>query len=183
MNILLPTSLKEQPFSWLDTNYLPDSVSERIEIYLGEEEGGSSALLLMFNRLFYELSDDLLIYNKSWWAFCIDTWDINSNQFIFETEAFSNETKSYLRLLRNSNLDKDFEGCCKCTNWDLFLSIVLECLLKHIAPYSPLFLNLGEEFAFYFHHSGSIGLYYKSENPVVERIVTRASALYDIKRF
>lgn len=183
MNILLPTKFREQPLEWLDIDYLPNSESNRMEIHLTKHEVMTSDLLLMFNRLFYNQSDDLLIYNINWWAFCVDTWDINSDLYLIDAERLTNETHNYLELLRKSNIEIDFSGCCKCSDWDFFLRIILDCLLTNTAPYSPFFIDLEHQFAFYFHHTGSIGLYYKYKSQVVCDIISKAAIFYEVKHF
>jgi hypothetical protein len=61
------------------------------------------------------------------------------------------------------------------------LLIILKCIVSHQAPYSPIFYDEVNDFFFYFHHSGSIGLYYKIENETIKNILENASDEYDIK--
>ncbi|HBF19170.1 MAG TPA: hypothetical protein DDW81_03675, partial [Cryomorphaceae bacterium] len=61
-----------------------------------------------------------------------------------------------------------------CENWDKFLYIALHCIMSHNAPYSMMFYEPKNEFVFYFHHSGSLGIYYKELNNGVKSIINKA---------
>ena len=79
----------------------------------------------------------------------------------------SKETVSYLHILQDSNIAKGYSGCCVCNDWDTYLSVALDCIMKGIAPYGNFIYNSKEQFFFYFHHTGSIGLYYENETPSI----------------
>src|ERR1041385_696762 len=96
------------------------------------------------------------------------------NEYNYELEGKSQETKSYLTLLIDSKVEFDYAGLCICKDWDSLLSVVISCIINHKAPFSPLFYNLEGEFVFYFHHTGSIGLLYKAENDTVREILHNA---------
>ena len=62
------------PFSWVDVDYYPNSNGEKVEIYL-RNGNGVSELILMFYTLFSKVKADIMIYNSSWWDYCLDTWE------------------------------------------------------------------------------------------------------------
>src|SRR5690606_5286818 len=146
----------------------------RKEIDLKTENNLLEYLAMLFYLLFGKFKDKLIIANGQWGDFCLDTWDPNTNEYNYEFDGKSEETKSYLKLLIDSNLEFDYSGLCICKDWHRFLSVVLSCIINHKAPFSPLFYNLEEEFVFYFHHTGSIGLLYKADNDVVKEILDYA---------
>jgi hypothetical protein len=74
-------------------------------------------------------------------------------------------------MLRNSNVEFQYAGFCTCKNWDEFLPVILSCVLNHKAPFSPLFYDIDEEFVFYFHHTGGVGLLYKTETTAIKKII------------
>ncbi len=172
--------INDFPFSWINTEYLPDSKCFKKEIYT-ENENINDELMLLFYSLFRDDKSNILIYNESWWDFCIDTWNPNNEDYNYSIEGKSTETKSYINMLNNSNIGQGFSGVCSCDDWDSFLSIILNCLISHQAPYSPLFFNKSEEYFFYFHHTGSIGFYYKNETAIVKNILEKANDDYLIK--
>lgn len=168
------------PPDWININYLPDSKARRIEIYLANKEGLLEGLILMFHFLFRDSKSSIIIYNNSWWDFCLDTWDHIEDKYDYELEGKSKESKEYLIMLKESAIENEYQGVCYCENWDRFLSVVLACILTHQAPYSPIFYEKKNEFFFYFHHTGSIGFYYKSENEVVSKILRIAEEEYEL---
>jgi hypothetical protein len=111
------------------------------------------------------------VYNKSWWDFCLDTWNIDTDEYNYELKNKSEESLAYIELLIASGIYTGYSGCCKCNDWGSFLPIILDCVTSHIAPYSPRFCDVENEFFFYFHHTGSIGLYYKKDNDVIKGIL------------
>jgi hypothetical protein len=168
------------PFSWVDVDYYPNSNGEKVEIYL-RNGNGVSELILMFYTLFSKVKADIMIYNSSWWDYCLDTWDHNKDEYDYSAFNKSEETIRYLGLLEESSIDIGYSGSCRCLNWDRFLSVSLRCLLNHIAPFSPLFYSEDNNFFFYFHHTGSIGFYYKNQYNIVQDILQKANLEYDIK--
>ncbi|MBL7813949.1 MAG: hypothetical protein JNL70_03000 [Saprospiraceae bacterium] len=174
------------PFDWVNLDYLPDSKGQKIEIYLLEREQFFNGLILMFYILFGNTKNNIKIYNNSWWDFCLDTWNHNEDSYSYELEGKTQESKDYLTMLIKSDIEKGYSGICMCENWEKFLSIILACILTHQAPYSPVFYDKDNNFFFYFHHTGSIGLYYKSENDNIHKILNIAKEEYELvsnKRF
>lgn len=181
MQILKKTYKTAFPFKWADLDYYPDSNAKKIEIYLSGADDLVAGLNLLFHTLFKNLTQEIIIYEKAWWGFCLDTWNINTDEYDYRIEGKSEEIKEYLQMLNDSEIKVDYSGSCECTNWDIYLPIVLRCLISHQAPYSPLFYNEANNFFFYFHHTGSLGLYYQPNNEVVEQIIDIASKQYELK--
>lgn len=151
----------EFPMKWVNRDYFPDSKGYKLEIYLEDTSNLLQELILMFYSLFGNLKKEIFIYDKSYWDFCLETWNINSEKYDYTLEGKSKDVKKYLMMLEGSNIDKEYSGSCKCLNWDAYLPIVLNCIINQKAPCSPIYYNLENEFFFYFHHTGSIGFYYK----------------------
>ena len=181
MNIISSTSNEEFPLKWADLKYFPASKAQKCEIYLKEYTDTIGGLITLFDNLFGTLKEEITIYNSSWWDFCLDTWDPNKDQYDY-TASFDNKSKqsiNYIRMLQESNIKIGYTGNCKCNNWNKFLEIILECIISHQAPYSPIFYSEEHNFFFYFHHSGSIGLYFK-DSELVNNILDIAQNNYDI---
>lgn len=170
MSVLTKTYDLSIPFDWVDTNHLPDSISQRMEVYLKGKQSINS-LKLLFTELFYEFEKELIIYDKSWGNFCLDTWNIKSDEYDYSLYNKSLETMRYLKMLDDSAVEVNYSGCCICNDWDLFLDITLNCVVNHIAPFGHLIFHKTGELFFYFHHSYSIGIYYKEENEVVLKLL------------
>lgn len=132
----------------------------------------------MFYTLFQGIKNDIKVYNHSWWDFCLDTWNPNADEYDYELKGKSSETKDYLIMLTESSIEHGYSGTCSCNNWDKFLVIALACVVTHQAPYSPIFYNEKNDFFFYFHHTGSIGFYYKVRNETVAKILAIAKHKY-----
>jgi len=177
MQILEKTTDNELPFEWLDLTGLRSSNSLRKEIYLDDKGNPAEELKRFFFSCFGNLKEDIVISNSRWGYFCLDIWNINDDTYDFSAENSSHETNQYLKMLLDSGIDTEYEGLCICNDWENFLSIVLPAIVNHIAPYSPYFLNKKNEYMFYFHHTNSIGIYYKSENKAIQDIFKKASAL------
>ena len=154
MKILEKDANKKFPFDWVNLDYLPESNGGKREIYLQDNVNITEGLIFMFYLLFRSTKNNIQIYNSSWWDFCLDTWDSNK----------ADETKDYLKILYESHIEYGYSGSCNCFNWDRFLHVTLRCIITHKAPYSPIFYEDRNDFFFYFHHSGSIGIYYKNNN-------------------
>lgn len=165
-------------FSWINYDSYSDSNASKFEIYCKGAEKNAQSLIDLFKHLFDGKFSDLVIGQPSlemeWGQFCIDTWDFENNLSDYSFEEKSIETIDYLDLLLESKIEFDYKGFCKCNDWTNFLSIVLECILNHKAPYSLLFYNSKEGYFFYFHHTFSLGLYYKELNHTIENILQRA---------
>ncbi len=172
---ILITTTENFPFDWANLESYRDSFACRKEIYLKEDDNVIENLIFLFHYLFQSHEKEMVIYNKSWWDFCLDTWDVNKEEYNYDVEGKSLETQEYFKILGDSKIQIGYSGCCKCSNLDKFLSVILKCIINHIAPYSPLFCAIEDEFFFYFHHTGSIGVYYKSENQSIKSILSKAS--------
>lgn len=181
MTGILRVENKDFPFEWANLNSYRESRSYRKEIYLKDYNSTSEGLLGLFNFLFGNRKRLLLIYSKSWWDFCLDTWDFNSDSYNYHLKGKSPETKEYLKILKTSNIPLNYSGCCTCVDWDKFLLVILECIITHRAPYSPLFCDAQAEYFFYFHHTGSIGIYFKNDNHEVKQILSKAYEEYTVE--
>lgn len=180
MNSIKKTNNQNFPFEWVNIENLQESNAEKKEIYLIEHENICEDLILLFYSLFGSLKDNILIYNSSWWDFCLDTWNPNKEESDYGIESKSEESINYLKLLENAKIETGYSGSCKCMNWDTFLPIILRCIVNQQAPYSPIFYNEENDFLFYFHYSGSIGFYYYKKNEVVEQIIKTAQIEYNV---
>lgn len=169
------------PFDWLDLDYLPNSDGYRVEIYLRDSMDIEADLISMFNRLFRLYKERLKIYNSSWWDFCLDTWNIHDESYNYDFYGKSQNSQSYLQILSESKIEIGYSGICKCNNWDQFLAVILKCILSNEAPYSPFIFDELNEFVFYFHGTGSIGLLYKGKNDDVSRLLKNEDYLYVVK--
>ena len=178
MSTLQKKESQKFPFSWVRLEYLPDSEGSKREIYLTKENLSFTDLVDMFHYLFKDFEDELLIYNFSWWDFCLDTWNPNTNEYDYTNKSF--ETQQYLNMLIDSNIEIGYAKSCKCLDWNYFLPIILNCIIKNIAPYSPIFYSKNKNFFFYFHSTFSIGFYYKEESEFVDRILDSASLKYNL---
>ncbi|MFV8282560.1 hypothetical protein ACNKXS_13505 [Christiangramia marina] len=169
------------PMNWVDLEFYPDSMGYKKEIYLPCKRIATNELIVLFHDLFGKIENDILVYNKSWWDFCLDSWDPINNKNNYENLDKSIETQNYLNLLRNSNIEIGFSGSCACSDWDKFLKIILECIIRHIAPFSPVLYNESNQLFFYFHHTGSIGLYYKEKNNFINELLLKSEFKYLLK--
>ncbi len=174
-------NIKNFPLKWVNLDSLTDSDGYKIEIYLIENDNLVKGLITMFHTLFKTVKNRVKIYDLSWWDFCLDTWNPNLDKYDYELEGKSDETKSYLRMLKESSIELAYSGICRCNDWDKFLKIVLNCIVNHTAPYSPIFYDDENNFFFYFHHTGSIGFYYEKQNEVVGKILNIAKEEYDVR--
>lgn len=162
---------KDFPLKWVNLDFLPDSSGKKVEIYLSQKDHLSQELILMFYLLFNYVKDNIEIYNPSWWDFCMDTWNYAEDKYDYSLDSKTEESRKYLIMLRESDIEIGYSGICNCNDWDKFLSIILDCIMTHQAPYSPIFYDEKNDFFFYFHHSGSMGFYYYSENEIISKIL------------
>ncbi|HLV39854.1 hypothetical protein [Xanthomarina sp.] len=169
------------PLTWANLDSYTESKGHKNEIYLINNDNLIEGLILMFYTLFRSIKSDIRLYDPSWWDCCLDTWDPDEDKYDYELEGKSDETKDYLIMLRESSIEIGYSGICKCNDWNKFLSIILTCIVTHIAPYSPVFYDEENDFFFYFHHSGSIGFYYKERNEIVEKILSISKDEYDVR--
>lgn len=162
-------------FDWLDFDYLPDSKGFKFEIYPKESKNLIEESISFFYSLLGDLLNELLIrpfgVNVAWGNYCIDVWDIEKDTYNYSPLNKDEPTASYLSMLIDNNIEADYEGFCKCICWEKFLPIVLQCLMGNVAPYSLMFYEPENKFVFYFHQTGSFGIYYKELNTAVKRIL------------
>ncbi len=173
-------------FMWIDNSFLPNSNSAKVELTpLNDQIEKRERLIKLFYDLFGDSVDNLYISQfpkGKWGEFCIDTIRIDSPNE--KNEDISPESFEYLLLLLNSNIHFDYEGYCSCENWTKFLSIILDCIILHLAPYSPMIFDSKTKMAFYFHHTGSIGVYYELENNYIDGIISKAEKnSYEVKKY
>lgn len=181
MKILKQIQENKFPIKWANLDYLPNSEAKRVEIYLTDQVKPVEGLLLMFQSLFKNLEDKILIYEKLWWDFCLDTWNPITDQYDYGLNGKSEETKDYLLMLKRAEIPLDYSGSCECFDWNSYLSVILKCIISHRAPYSPILYNEENGFLFYFHHSGSIGIYYRDNNAIITNIIEKAEKYYVVK--
>lgn len=181
MKILNKTYISDFPFQWANLDYLPDSKAIRKEIYLKDQIDLVEGLIFLFYSLFKDLKQKLIIFDRAWWDFCLDTWNAKYDTYDYTIETKSEETKAYLNMLKESEIEISYSGSCYCENWEKYLPIILKCIINHQAPYSPIFCDLENNFFFYFHHTGSIGLYYRTENSVVQNIIEIAAKEFQVQ--
>ena len=169
------------PFNWV--NLSPESginaQSHKIEISPRNQKANVSNMKSLFHDLFNTIINELSIFSLSWWDYCLDTWDIQKNTYCYSPQYLSKETANYLIMLQKSDIVQGYSGSCICNDWDAYLSIALDCLIKGIAPYGHLIYDFNKQFFFYFHYSGSIGLYYKEGNPFIANLI-KNNTKYDI---
>ncbi|GAA3950336.1 hypothetical protein GO495_23100 [Chitinophaga oryziterrae] len=168
------------PLSWANLERYSDSKAFRKEIYTHAEGKELEELAMLFHHLFAPLKDRINIYDSSWWDLCLGTWDMEKDYYDYSPEGKSPETAAYLTMLTDAAIPPEYSGCVQCLHWDEFLTIILRCIVSHAAPYSPIFYSEADQLFFYFHHTGSIGLYYEKESEVVKGILDRAAEQYEI---
>ena len=178
------------PFPWANVKAYRASDAYRKEIYLTEEGDYLEGLMFLFYNLFGKYKEEIFVYSDHWWEFCLDTAKFDNDDpalrvkpvtYDFSPEGKSEETQQYLALLKDADIEIGYEGSCKCLNWDVFLPVILKCVVNHIAPYSPIFYHKSNQFFFYFHHTGSIGIYYREYNEAILGILEAATKEYDVQ--
>ncbi len=166
-------------FGWLDFENLPNSQSYRLELY-PETDSSIADLSILFHSLFRRFNDELIVgqfgREAEWGDFCIDTWDVKNDRYDYSPKGKSKSTSTYLNMLYENDIEPDYNGFCKSSNWDKFLPIILDCILNHTATYSVMIYAPNHEFVFYFHHTGSIGLYYKEMNDAITYVLEKAKS-------
>ena len=164
-------------FDWLDFNYLPDSEGFKFEIYFKDSKNLVTQSISFFYVFFYVFLNDILVrtFNPAgkWGNFCLGTWDIHNDRYDYFPDNKDEFTASYLAMLLDNEIEPNYSGFCKCFDWDKFLYVILNCIMEHKAPYSLMFYVPNHEFVFYFHHSGSLGIYYKQLNDAVKSIIQK----------
>lgn len=170
------------PFKWIDLDDLRESNGYRLEGYLNSNYT-IEHLILMFYDLFGACKNDLVIYESGWGDFCLDTWNVHNDTYDYSLENKTAESKEYILMLQESNIAPNYVGCCSCNNWDKYLYTTLNCILNHVAPYGQKIFHLNAEFFFYFHHSYSMGFYFKEKNAIIDNILKKLnnSDEYDVE--
>ena len=173
---LAKTTENSSAFDWFNYDYYPDSNGHKFELYLHEHRTKSiKQLIELFEVLFSEVKDQIIIgqskVGEEWGGFCMDTWDMNRQENNYDFSKLSSVTIDYLNLLLDSRIEFDYRGFCRCHDWEHFLRVILGAIISHKAPYSPLFYNISSDYIFYFHHTFSIGLFYRKQNDAVETIL------------
>lgn len=182
MALIKPLFQEALPLPWANLEGYRNSKAHRKEIYTNAADGDEvSALTELFFHLFGPVKEQVLIYDKSWWDVCLGTWDIVNDKYDYTPEGKSIETSRYLTILHDAGITADFSGTCSCLDWNGFLPVILDCIVSHAAPYSPIFYSKAHDFFFYFHHTGSIGIYYPIENEAVKGILERAAEKYELR--
>lgn len=177
MQTLTKIEDNELPFEWIDLTDLRKSNCLRKEIYLNDKGNPIEELKAFFYSCFGNHKESIVISNGLWSYFCLDTWNPDNDTYDLSGKGSSTETKRYLKMLQDSKIDTKYEGLCTCNDWDNFLSVILPPVVNHSAPYSPYFFDRKNEYMFYFRHTNSIGLYYKTENKAIQEIFSTATAL------
>lgn len=178
--MIIQLSQTDLPLSWANLKPYSESKAFRKEIYTHAESNEEEELAMLFHHLFGPLKDGINIYDSSWWDVCLGTWDVQKDTYDYSPEGKSPETAAYLTMLADADIPPDYSGCVQCLHWDEFLTIILRCVISHAAPYSPIFYSEADQLFFYFHHTGSIGLYHEKESEVVKGILERAAERYEI---
>src|SRR6185369_8123850 len=101
---------------------------------------------------------------------------MKKDTYNYSSEGKSPETARYLEMLQASSIEPSFDGLGYSQDWDSFLSIILDCIMTHKTLYSFDFYDLSNQFMFYFHHTGSLGIYYKQFNDAIMHILQQAKA-------
>jgi hypothetical protein len=175
--MLRKSSIDKEAIEWINHEYYPSSEGVKNEIYLRDGIRTIDSMINLFFHLFGEHLGKLTIGQYSleaeWGHFCLDTWDFENDIPNYNLENKSHESLNYLNLLLDSKIEFGYTGFCHCDDWDPFLRIILKCIVTHSAPYSPLFYNDQDGYFFYFHHTYSLGFYYKRQNKTVSEILEK----------
>lgn len=175
-------------YTWLNFDSLSKSDGYKLEVYLNDSKDIVSDLIVIFHELFGKYKSEILVSDfkpdGKWGDFCLDTWDIESEKSDYSPDNKQEPTASYLAMLRDSGIEPIYSGFCKCLDWDKFLNVMLHCVLQHTAPYSMMFYVPDYKFVFYFHHTASLGIYYKELNVEIKHIIKKAQEKnMEIKNF
>ncbi|MCB9064009.1 MAG: hypothetical protein H6551_02585 [Chitinophagales bacterium] len=180
--MLSKSNTKDIPFHWENKDNLSESDANRVEVYLLEPSIDN--LIIMFYRLFGSEKGQLLIHSESWGDFTLDTWNPHDDTYDYSNNDKSMETVAYLNMLKMSGIEYNYSGVCSCSDWNSYLDITLKCILTHIAPFGHKIYNKDAKYFFYFHHTYSIGLYYKNQNTIVSHILDKLnSEEYEVRMY
>ena len=180
MAIIQLISQADFPLTWANLESYPESKAFRKEIYTHAQGKELEELGMLFHHLFAPLKERIYIYDSSWWDVCLGTWDGENDTYDYSPKGKSPETAAYLTMLADADIPPEYSGSVQCLDWDKFLAIILRCIVSHAAPYSPIFYSGADQLFFYFHHTGSIGLYYEKETKIVKGILEKAAESYEI---
>jgi len=166
-----------QNFEWLNFEYLPDSRGFKFEIDFEESYDLVSKSIDYFHFLFKKYFNEIIVSpptpNFEWGSFCLEVWNGTDDTYDYSNKNKHAITINYLNMLKNNNIEVDYIGCCRCLNWNEFLVITLNCIINYMALYSMMFYIPSENIVFYFHYSGSIGVYYQELNAEVINILEK----------
>ncbi|HEX7847221.1 MAG TPA: hypothetical protein VF476_15580 [Chitinophagaceae bacterium] len=180
MKIINKITHNNFPFDWVNLDLYSESKAGKKEIYLIKNEDLVEELIILFYTLFNG-GKGIYVYNDAWGDFCLDTWNASKDTYDYDLEGKSDETREYITMLKVAGVEIEYSGSCECLNWDKFLHIVLKCIVSQLAPFSPIFYDEKNDFFFYFHHSGSIGIYYTKKNKEINRIFEIAKDEFDLR--
>ena len=181
MSIIIKSNTGFKPFKWLRFNLLTDSKGYKFELYLTKEEPSTQDLIDIFHKLFSPFIKELEISTPipglaPWGDYCLDTWNMHQESSNYSIEGKSPTTQRYLKMLQDNHIEPSYVGLCLCHNWNEFLSITVDCVMACNAIYSIKCYCPSQKFMFYFHYTGSLGIYYKKFNDAVLYILTQAKA-------
>jgi hypothetical protein len=164
-------------FDWLNFESLTDSDGFKFEVYFEETDDLVSQSISYFYLLFGNVQSEILIQDFKpgckWGDFCLDTWNFHEDTYDYSADNKKEPTASYLAMIGNSGIEPEYIGFCQCLDWDKFLQVTLQCVMEHVAVYSMNFYIPSKRIMFYFHHTGSIGVYYKELNEAIKDIIKK----------
>jgi hypothetical protein len=172
-------------FGWINFDKFRDSDGYGFLLYFSEEKSVTSQdLIAVFHTLFDPFLKDIIFSllepstdeEGGWGDFCLETWSIQQDTYNYSPQGKSPETARYLEMLQASHIEPSFNGLGYCQDWDQFLSVILDCIMAHKTFYSFDFYNLANQFMFYFHHTGSLGIFYHKFNDAIMHILQQAKA-------
>jgi hypothetical protein len=164
---------------------------------LEDKEVTKHDLITAFHHLFDPVRNNLLLLPMV--AYSGNIWEDDENVFkrdsiprwkyycddvgTYDAETrlplpTSKETLLYWEMLKKDRM-YNYRGLGYCMDWDKFLSITLECMLKYRTwtNCSFLFYDPINQFEFYFHHTNSIGIIYNQFNDAIMHILKQSKAI------
>jgi hypothetical protein len=181
--MLIKSHVDMVTLDWFDFDEPMKSNATKIELYLSDIISGNLQIVLL-KKVFFEIFAGKLdsIYitqekiNADWGGLPLDVWVLQDNEFIFDNSGeISDISRDYLSYLDQSHVEYDYQGVCKCNDWQRFLNIIIPGVLNQIFIYSPKILDVENNMILYFHHSGSIGIYFNKRFtlPYIRNIASR----------
>ena len=162
---------------WINLEQLEKSSGKRVEIY-SQPQIQLKDFIFQTKNLFGALGEEFILLHigpsPSWGDYCLDTWNITTGEADYSLQGKCPATQDYLLYLEASDISPLYQGGCICRNWDSFLPILIKCLFDKVAPYSPLLIRKSMDAFFYFHHSGSWGVYLQHETEWTKTVLERA---------